>query len=142
MNPTSRSDAGSQRRPILSPHLGIYRLPLTAVLSISHRLAGVVLTLSFLSGTLLLALAALSPQAFEAMLRHPLVDALDLPVRAALGLALSVHVVHGIRHLLWDLGQGFSPRHQTALAVGELMAISLLLAAFLGFGLHYPAASP
>ena len=41
----------AKTRP-LSPHLQIYKLPLPAVMSITHRISGVVLS----SGTLLLAL--------------------------------------------------------------------------------------
>ena len=53
----------SKARP-LSPHLQIYRLPLPAILSITHRMTGVVLS----TGTILLALwliaLAQGPEAF------------------------------------------------------------------------------
>ena len=42
----------------LSPHLQIYRLPLTALLSISHRITGVALSLGLLLLVWLLAAAA------------------------------------------------------------------------------------
>ena len=35
----------------ISPHLQIYRLPLTALLSITHRITGVILALGSLLGT-------------------------------------------------------------------------------------------
>lgn len=38
---------GMKTRP-LSPHLQVYRLPLTALLSISHRITGVLLAMGLL----------------------------------------------------------------------------------------------
>ena len=46
------------RPPPLSPHLEIYKLPLTAVLSFSHRLTGVMLVLGLMMIALVLLLAA------------------------------------------------------------------------------------
>ncbi|MGB1580927.1 MAG: succinate dehydrogenase, cytochrome b556 subunit [Nevskiales bacterium] len=96
--------ASSDNRP-LSPHLQIYRLPLTAKLSILHRATGVFLSM----GTALLAiwLVALATGG-EA---YACVDAVMKSWFGMLCLvgwsyALLYHLCTGIRHLIWDVGIG------------------------------------
>ncbi len=92
----------SHPRP-LSPHLQVYRPQLTSVLSILHRLTGIVLSLgSVLVVVWLLALAA-GPESFErigSVLSFPLLQLLLVGWTAA----LFYHLLNGIRHLLWDAG--------------------------------------
>ncbi|MFM8444086.1 MAG: succinate dehydrogenase, cytochrome b556 subunit [Methylococcus sp.] len=91
----------------LSPHLQVYRLPMTAVLSISHRITGVLLILGLVGIPGVMAAAAAGPEMFSALF-----DALhSLPGSIAVWLwiyALYFHACHGVRHLLWDLGHGFN----------------------------------
>ena len=89
----------------LSPHLQIYRLPLPAILSITHRMTGVILS----TGTLLLAgwMVALAqgPEAFAMAMMivgHPLGQLVLFGYSAA----LFYHMCNGIRHLNWDRGAG------------------------------------
>ena len=85
----------------LSPHLQIYRLPLPALMSISHRLSGVVLS----TGTVLVAvwlmmLAAgeISFELAQSVVGHPLGQLLLFGYTAA----LFYHACNGVRHLFWD----------------------------------------
>ena len=94
----------SKARP-LSPHLQIYRLPLPAILSITHRMTGVILS----TGTILLAawLVALAqgPEMFAMAMMfigHPLGQLVLFGYSAA----LFYHMCNGIRHLNWDRGAG------------------------------------
>lgn len=89
----------------LSPHLQIYRLPLPAILSITHRMTGVILS----TGTILLAAwmiaLAQGPQSFALammIVSHPLGQLVLFGYSAA----LCYHLCNGIRHLNWDRGQG------------------------------------
>ena len=89
----------------LSPHLQIYRLPLPALLSITHRMTGVVLS----TGTVLLALwliaLAQGPETFATammIISHPLGQI----VLFGYSVALFYHMCNGIRHLNWDRGSG------------------------------------
>ena len=89
----------------LSPHLQIYRLPLPAILSITHRMTGVILS----TGTLLLAawMVALAqgPNSFAIAMMvvgHPLGQLVLFGYSAA----LFYHMCNGIRHLNWDRGAG------------------------------------
>ena len=95
----------SSRRPT-SPHLQIYRLPLTALLSITHRITGVFLSIGAL--LLVAVLAALaggteSYAPFQAFLQ----SWFGQLILFGITFALYFHFCTGIRHLFWDVGMGF-----------------------------------
>jgi len=92
----------TNERP-LSPHLQIYRPQWSSVLSILHRISGVVLSVGTVLMVYWLAALARGPEAFEAMLGVMR----SLPLQLLLvgwTLALFYHLLNGIRHLLWDTG--------------------------------------
>lgn len=90
----------------LSPHLQVYRLPLTALMSISHRATGIGLT----GGTLLLtwwiAAAAYGEDAY-AQVQAFLGSWIGLILLLGFSFALFFHLCNGIRHLVWDAGRNF-----------------------------------
>jgi succinate dehydrogenase / fumarate reductase cytochrome b subunit len=90
----------------LSPHLQIYRWPITMTASITHRVTGMTLA----AGTVFLAwwlvAAATGPESyavFAAAAANPLGEI----VLFGFLWALAFHLLNGIRHLAWDLGYGF-----------------------------------
>jgi succinate dehydrogenase / fumarate reductase, cytochrome b subunit len=92
----------TDNRP-LSPHLQVYRPQLTSVLSISHRITGVALSLGTVLMVLwLMALAggAETYQSFNTQLAHPV----GIALLVAWTFCLFFHLLNGIRHLLWDAG--------------------------------------
>lgn len=92
----------TDNRP-LSPHLQVYRPQLTSVMSISHRISGVLLSLGLvLVVAWLLALAA-GPDRFATLTRI-LSSVPALVFLLAWTAALFYHLLNGIRHLLWDAG--------------------------------------
>ena len=93
-------------KPPLSPHLQIYRLPLTALLSVAHRATGVVLGLGALILVLVLAAAANSPETYAIIYRH-LATWYGQVFLLGLTFSLYLHFCNGIRHLFWDVGIGF-----------------------------------
>ena len=102
----------------LSPHLQIYRWPVTMGTSILHRVTGFGLAL----GTLLLAwwlvAAASGPEAyatFQALAYHWC----GRFILFGFTLALVFHAVNGVRHLFWDFGYGFAvpTANRTGIAV-------------------------
>lgn len=111
----------------LSPHLQVYRLPLTALLSISHRMTGVLLSLGLLAIAGFLAIAADGADTYGMAMGW-----LDSPPgRIALWLwiyALLFHACHGVRHLVWDTGRGLARQDQLRHNLVE-MALSVLLTA-------------
>ena len=90
----------------LSPHLQVYRPQITSMLSILHRLTGVVLG----GGTLLLAwwliAAAVGPEAY-AEVAWFISSWLGRLVLLGFTFCLFYHLCNGIRHLGWDIGWGF-----------------------------------
>ncbi len=95
----------SNNRP-LSPHLDIYKLPLSALLSIVHRGTGAFLTFgSIVLVWWLMALAGgeeafMSAQSFMGSFIGRL-------ILFGWSFALFFHLANGIRHLFWDVGYGF-----------------------------------
>ncbi len=91
----------------LSPHLQIYRWPVTMATSILHRATGCALA----AGTLLLAwwlaAAAAGPE-YYAMVQSILGSILGRLVLLGFSWALFYHLLNGIRHLFWDAGHGYS----------------------------------
>ncbi len=109
----------------LSPHLQVYRLPLTGLISITHRITGVFLCLALFGVLGLGAALAGGESAFlaaQACLAAPLGQLLLW----GSAYALAFHFCHGVRHLLWDLGWGFDARRLDALAKLELAASAAL----------------
>ncbi len=96
----------AQSKLPLSPHLQIYRLPLTALLSVIHRATGVVLGLGSLILVWVLAAAANGPEAFEPAYQH-LASWYGQVFLIGMTFSLYLHFCNGIRHLFWDVGLGF-----------------------------------
>jgi len=90
----------------LSPHLQIYRLPLSALLSVTHRATGVVLGLGAMILVLVLATAANSPETYAIIHGH-LDTWYGQIFLLGLTFSLYLHFCNGIRHLFWDVGLGF-----------------------------------
>ena len=94
----------SQNRP-LSPHLDVYKLPLTGIISISHRITGVGLSV----GTLLLAcwlMAAATGAEYYATINGFLGSWVGMILMFLWSFAFFFHLCNGIRHLIWDTGRG------------------------------------
>lgn len=91
----------------LSPHLQIYRWPVTMATSILHRATGCGLA----AGTLLLAwwlAAAAAGPDYYAMVQAWLGSILGRLILLGFSWALFYHLLNGIRHLFWDAGHGYS----------------------------------
>jgi succinate dehydrogenase / fumarate reductase cytochrome b subunit len=124
--PSAPTASRSRTHP-LSPHLQIYRWPITMAASITHRATGMALC----AGTLLLVwwltAAASGPDAyatFERVAGHPIGEI----VLFGFLWSLAFHLLNGIRHLAWDMGYGF--KVPTAKLTAALVyAGSLVLAA-------------
>lgn len=95
----------SGNRP-LSPHLQVYRPQITSMLSILHRITGVVLWAAALMMTYWIASATYGPEAF-ARAQWFLGSWFGRLVLFGLTAALYYHLANGIRHLVWDIGWGY-----------------------------------
>lgn len=117
----------STRKRPLSPHLQVYRPQITSVLSISHRISGIVNALVALGLAAMLVSVAAGPSAYAKFAAV----AGSTPGRVVLflfTLSLCYHLFNGIRHLLWDAGRGFEiPKvYASGYAVIALALVSAL----------------
>ena len=125
----------NSKHPI-SPHLQIYRLPLTALLSIAHRLTGVILAFGCVLLVWLLAAAAESAASYQVLFIH--LDSWYGQI-FLLGFVFSLylHFCNGIRHLFWDVGYGFELdtvdiTAKLAIAMAFILTIATWLVAGVG----------
>lgn len=109
----------------LSPHLQIYRLPFTALLSITHRITGLWLLAGMVLLVVVLMSAAEGPQPF-ARVQALFQSMLGRGLVWAWLFALYFHLCHGIRHLVWDTGHGFSREKLTRHSWMELCSSIVL----------------
>ena len=111
----------------LSPHLQIYRPQLTSVLSISHRISGMALSLGALLFVWQLLAAAAGPLAFEGF-QNMIGSWPGLVLLVAWSAAFYFHLANGIRHLAWDAGYGFDLPTTYRSGVAVLIATAALTA--------------
>jgi succinate dehydrogenase / fumarate reductase cytochrome b subunit len=114
------SDGKLVRRP-LSPHLQVYRWPISMAMSILHRVTGVALGVGTLLLTWWLVAAAGSDNAFDRA-QWFMGSALGLLLLFGWSIALIFHFFRGIRHLVWDAGIGFEPEIYNRSGRGVLVA--------------------
>ena len=90
----------------LSPHLQIYRWHISSLLSITHRISGVINLLALFLIFFWILVLSLGENNYKLFL---------LIINSFLGKfiligftwSMSFHLLSGIRHLAWDLGYGF-----------------------------------
>ena len=109
----------------LSPHLSVYRWPLTMTISILHRATGVLLSVGLLVLAAWLVTAADGSMAYG-RLADGLRSGVGRAVLASLSFAFFFHLANGIRHLVWDLGFGFERRQANASGWAVIIATLLL----------------
>ena len=102
------SDGKLVRRP-LSPHVQVYRWPLSMALSITHRVTGVGLGIGTLLMTGWLLTAATSEGGFERF-QYFLGSAVGIFLLFCWSLSLVFHLMTGLRHLWMDTGRGYDEK--------------------------------
>jgi len=99
----------------LSPHLSIYRWPITMTLSILHRATGVAMSL----GLIVLAYwlwTVLSGSANYARFNELTSTLVGQLLLIGWSFAFFYHFANGVRHLVWDTGRGFEKQQANASA--------------------------
>lgn len=112
----------------LSPHLSIYRWPVTMAASILHRASGVALAVGLFVFAWWLAAASGGPAAY-AQFTAVAGSLGGQALLVAFTAAFFYHLSNGIRHLAWDLGYGFEPGTANASAfavIGLTLVLTLL----------------
>ena len=90
----------------LSPHLQIYRWQISSLLSITHRISGIINLLALILIFFWLIFLSLGESNYELFL---LANNSFFGKFILIGFTWSMcfHILSGIRHLAWDLGYGF-----------------------------------
>jgi len=108
----------------LSPHLQIYRWHISSLISITHRISGVINLFTLILIFFWLLFLSLGESNYELFL---------LMINSFIGKfiligftwSMSFHLLSGIRHLVWDFGYGFEIK--TANISGIIVIISSLV---------------
>ena len=90
----------------LSPHLQIYRWHISSLLSIAHRIIGVVNTFAITLICLWSISLSFGEQNYE-IIKIFLQSFFGKFIIICLSWSFSFHILNEIRHLIWDLGYGF-----------------------------------
>ncbi len=119
----------SDTKSPLSPHLSIYRWPITMTLSILHRVTGVALSFGLIVLCAWLMGAAAGAEDYERVvsLLSTMIGKLML---IGFSFAFFFHLANGVRHLVWDVGYGFEKYQANASAWFVLLLAGGMTAAF------------
>jgi len=104
----------------LSPHLQIYQWQISSLLSISHRIVGVVNTIVITLISFWFLLLLTGETNYE-IIKNLLNSFFGKFFIISISWTFSFHVLNEIRHLFWDMGYGFNLR--TAKITGILVFI-------------------
>lgn len=115
----------------LSPHLSIYRWPITMTLSILHRATGLALSVGLVVFVAWLFSAAAGDTLY-ATVQSALASTLGTVCLVGWSFAFFFHLSNGIRHLVWDVGFGFEKHQANASAWFVLLLALALTAVFWG----------
>lgn len=126
----------SQRERPLSPFMlgQYYRFQITSAMSFLHRITGMVLSVGAFLLTLWLVAVAAGPEAY-ARFAACAVSPLGKVVLAGIAFSLIYHLLNGLRHLVWDVGVGFSIKglYTGGYTVAVLAALLTALLWYFGF---------
>lgn len=133
-----RTSEGQLVRRPLSPHLQVYRWPVTMFASILNRATGIALAVGSLLLVWWLVAAATSAAAFAGV-QHFMASPIGLLLLLGWTFSLCFHLFSGIRHIFWDVGWGFEHRALNAvtwlvLAASVLATVLLWVLAFAVMG--------
>ena len=90
----------------LSPHLQIYKWQISSLLSITHRIVGVINILAISIICLWTLSLLLGAESYE-LINNFFKSFLGKFVAIGLCWTFSFHILNELRHLFWDMGYGF-----------------------------------
>ena len=123
----ARTTTGPKRARPLSPHIGIYKMMLTFVMSGFHRVTGFVLYFGILLLVWWLIAVASGPNAY-ADFEWIIGSLIGRLILFGYTWALIHHTLGGVRHLIWDTLHGFEPAEREMLALASIVgSVSLTL---------------
>ncbi len=113
----------------LSPHLSIYRWPITMVLSILHRATGLAMSIGLIVFAAWLLNAAQGPESYQ-YFRALMSGIVGHVLLIGWTFAFFLHLGNGVRHLFWDTGRGLEKHQANASAWFVIVFAAILTTAF------------
>ena len=90
----------------LSPHLQIYRWHISSLLSITHRISGVINLVALILVFLWLVNLSLGENTYSSFLS--IINSFTGKfILIGFTWSMIFHILSGVRHLIWDIGYGF-----------------------------------
>ena len=114
----------------LSPHLQIYRWNISSLLSIAHRIVGVINILAVTTICIWSLLLLLGSENYQSI-NFFLSTFFGKFIAVSLCWTFSFHILNELRHLIWDLGYGFD------LKVSKISGVFALFGSFVFAILFY-----
>ena len=108
----------------LSPHLQIYKWQISSLLSIAHRIVGVINILAIILICFWSLLLLFGTESYQ-LINFFLNTFMGKFIAISLCWTFSFHVLNELRHLIWDLGYGFD------LKVSKITGVLALLGSFI-----------
>jgi succinate dehydrogenase / fumarate reductase cytochrome b subunit len=109
----------------LSPHLSIFRPLITMVMSIANRITGAAVYFGMLLLAWWLMAAAIGPGAYDTA-NAVFGSWIGLLILFGFTLAYMMHLLGGVRHLIWDTGAGHGYRARNGLSWATLIGSVVL----------------
>ena len=106
----------------LTPHLQIYKWQISSLLSITHRITGVINAIA-ISAICIWLLFVIKNE--KILLDNILSGFLGKFISISLCWTFSFHILNEIRHLIWDAGYGFDPK------ISKITGYATLILSFL-----------
>jgi len=108
----------------LSPHLQIYRWQISSLLSITHRIVGIINILAITIICLVCLSLLLGEESYQ-IINNFFNSFFGKFIIISLCWTFSFHILNELRHLVWDLGYGFD------LKVAKITGVIALIGSFI-----------
>lgn len=112
----------------LSPHLQVYRLPMAALMSITHRITGAILAGGFLLVAGFLIAAAIGEEPYAQVMAFAS-SGFGKFILFGWSAVLYYHTLNGIRHLVWDNSPSTVTKDKATATGWLIIALTILLTA-------------
>ena len=112
-----------QKNNPLSPHLQIYRWQISSLLSITHRIVGIINILAITMICFWCLFLLFGSESYE-IINNFFKSFFGKFIAVGLCWTFSFHILNELRHLFWDLGYGFD------LKISKITGVSALIGSF------------
>ena len=117
----------------LTPHLQIYKWQISSLLSIAHRITGVINAIAI---SLICIWFLLTINYEQILFENILNSFFGKFISISLSWTFSFHILNEIRHLIWDAGYGFDPKISKITGYMTLITSFLLTIIIYFFGVN------